>query len=115
MGSKTFDVATAANCLHYSDTVEKLSGAIRSVHNVLRSGGRFLGLVGNPMPGFKDQPKEWLHKYGSIVYDRENATNGDLRQAEISFFDGTQRSIHLENFYWDKETYEKAFKDAGFS
>merc|ERR1712039_1016007 len=78
-------------------------------------GGCFAGLTMNTERGLPDQPKDMLHKWGAIVYDREKAANGDKIMIDISLGNDDSGCVHLETIFWDRATYEKAFLDAGFT
>ena len=107
---------TGAYLLCYLTNLESLSKVLRNIRAVLLPGGRFAGLTMNINQGLSDQPANKLHEWGAVAYGRKNVENGGVMSVDISL--GRQHvpeRVQLDVVFWDQPTYEKAFRDAGFS
>ena len=105
------DVVVAVYLLSYSRTAEQLRRFCRACHAALRPGGRFAGLcdnVRNPSSG----GGAW-RKYGLERACPASPREGDPVRYTIINDDGTQ--FEVTNFYLAPETYQEAFRAAGFS
>ena len=105
------DVLVAMYSLGYASTIEQLRGFCRACHDALRPGGRFVGLndnVRNPPPA----SASW-EKYGLERSCPDPPVEGDVVRYTLINEDGTR--FDVQNFYLTQETYETAFRAAGFS
>jgi len=119
LGLGSFDVATASYLLNYVPA-EEMADTLKGVVDVLKEGGRFVGLTINPVGGLPDYPKDWFSKFGINCYGfpdgrRESVVSGGMISCDINKMDDTADPIHLDTFYHDSQTYEHAAKQAGFS
>ena len=104
------DVSVAIYSLGYSRTPEQLRRFCRACHEALRPGGRFVGLndnVRNPPPA----GASWK-QYGLERACADLPSEGDVVRYTLINEDGTR--FDLRNFYLRRETYEDAFRAAGF-
>ncbi|MBT3387282.1 MAG: class I SAM-dependent methyltransferase [Desulfobacula sp.] len=106
-----FDIAVGMYLMNYAKTPKQLMRFCRAVAINLKSGGRFVG--------FNDYPYNPQEKYGTYEkYGFKKSTvparkEGDPITYYITTPDG--REFQFDNFYLSPGTYEKAFKQAGFS
>ncbi|MCY4120255.1 MAG: class I SAM-dependent methyltransferase [Acidobacteria bacterium] len=104
------DVVVAMYTLGYARTAEQLGGFCRACHDALRPGGRFVGLndnVMNPPP-----PTASWEKYGLERSSADPPAEGDVVRYTLINNDGSR--FDIQNFYLRRETYEEAFRAAGF-
>lgn len=104
------DVVGAMYTLGYASTGEQLRGFCRACREALRPGGRFVGLndnVRNPPPA----TASW-EKYGLERTCADPPAEGDVVRYTLINPDGSR--FDLQNFYLRRETYEEAFRAAGF-
>ena len=104
------DVVVAMYSLGYARTGEQLRAFTRACHDALRPGGRFVGLndnVRNPPPA----TASW-RKYGLERSCADPPSEGDVVRYTLINEDGSR--FALENFYLRPETYDEAFRAAGF-
>lgn len=108
--SKPVDLVIAVYSLGYARSGAQLQRFCKACHGALREGGRFVGLndnVWNPPP----TGASW-RKYGLERYCPSSPSEGDTVRYTIINADGQQ--FDVENFYLKRETYEDAFRAAGF-
>ena len=104
------DLVVAMYTLGYARTGEQLRGFCRACHDALRSGGRFVGLndnVPNPPPA----SARW-EKYGLERSCADPPAEGDIVRYTLINNDGSR--FDVQNFYLRRESYEEAFRAAGF-
>ena len=107
-----YDLVLAIYLLNYAQTKEELFKFCESAYKNLKKGGRFVGYNANPfdLGGISTE----LKKYGVIRQSKkEGRKEGDPIKITIYNKDGSEFSFN--NFWWSPETYEEAFKMAGFS
>lgn len=103
----SFDLATAAQVLHYAPSQEHLGRMCRRIHANLKPGGRFVGVVGNlEMDPARLGP---LNTFMRIL-PPDPLREGDRVTIEVNM--GT--ALRVDIFYWKRSTYEQAFGAAGF-
>ena len=103
------DVVVGMYLLGYARTAEQLRGFCQACHDALRPGGRFVGVtddIRNPGSG------EWK-KYGLERMCASAPAEGDEVRYAITNADGQR--FEILNFYLSPETYQAAFREAGFS
>ena len=105
------DVVVAVYLLSYARSADELRGLCRACHDALRPGGRFAGLCDNVRnPGPDDG--RW-RKYGLGRAYPAPLREGEPVRYTITNDDGTR--FEVTNFYLAPETYQEAFRAAGFS
>lgn len=104
------DVIVAMYSLGYCRTAEQLRRFCRSCHDALRPGGRFVGVNDN-LRNTPPSTASWK-KYGLERTCAEPPSEGDVVHWTITNPDGQR--FDLQNFYLTRETYEHAFRAAGF-
>lgn len=103
------DVVVGMYLLGYAQTRQQLRGFCRACHDALRPGGRFVGVnddVRNPGSG------DWKQYGLERTCSAAPAEGDDIRYA-ITNADGQR--FKIRNFYLTPETYQNAFREAGFS
>lgn len=106
-----FDIAVGMYLMNYAKTPKQLMHFCRAVAINLKSGGHFVG--------FNDNPHNPREKYGA--YEKygfkKAAVSGRKEGDPVTYYITTPdgREFQFDNFYLSPETYEKAFKQAGFS
>ena len=109
--SAPVDVVVAMYTLGYASDGEQLRAFCRACHDALRPGGRFVGLndnVRNPPPA----TASWA-KYGLERSCADPPAEGDIVRYTLVNKDGSR--FDLRNFHLRRETYEGAFRAAGFN
>ncbi len=108
--SEPVDLVIAMYSLGYARSASQLLEFCRACYNALREGGRFLGLNDN----VKSPPPAGLSfaKYGLERYCASDPAEGDSVRYRIINPDGQE--FEVENFYLKRQTYEEAFRAAGF-
>ena len=104
-------VVVAMYLLHYAGTREKLLRFLRVCHAALGPGGRLVGFNDNvmrPPRGTVSWRQYGLEKIGPLSAPRE----GDPIHYRFTNPDGRQFEFH--NFFLKPETYDVAFREAGF-
>lgn len=106
-----FDLVTPTYLLHYASSKEELAAFVQGVARNLKPGGRLIGMNNNPdrpvsrrIPGALSF-EEWqgeAYVEGSQI--KVHLLNGSIEQ-EVTFF----------TRFWQKQTYEAALQQAGFS
>lgn len=104
------DLVVATYLLNYARTRERLLRFCQVCHDALRPGGRFVGVNDN----VRNPPLESvsLKKYGLQKSCPPRPAEGDVILYTITNEDG--RRFEFENYYLEPETYERAFREAGF-
>ena len=108
--SGTVDVVVAMYLLNHARTAEQLFQFCQVCRNALRPGGRFIGFnenVWNPPDG----TVSW-EEYGIKKTCRPRPEEGDAILYRTTNSDG--RQFEFKNFYFSLETYQDAFRHAGF-
>ncbi len=102
-----FDIVSAVFLLHYSKTKAELAKMCKNIYKNLKKGGKFVALNNNPK-----SPLNLNRNYGGVVSAEKTLEEGD--PLAVSFFRKDERFFSFTEYFWKKETYEKAFKKAGF-
>jgi ubiquinone/menaquinone biosynthesis C-methylase UbiE len=102
-----FDIVVAGFLLHYSENTGELLKMCKDVYKNLKWGGRFVTINKNPI-----SPLTKNKKYGSICEIQGKLQNGS--KMKVTLFEGNKEVCSFHNYHWDKETYEKCLKKAGF-
>jgi len=79
------------------------------IHANMKKGGRFVGISQAAKSNSKDLT--YAAKHGFDIIQKEDAQDGDLTTVTFKFSTPFTIKIH----YMSPETYEWAFKEAGFS
>ena len=106
-----FDLVSAAFLFNYAASKEALLRLCRTAYNNLKAGGKLVASI-NATPLFPPRNDQATRKYGYLVHSPSPLHEGST--VEYSFFTGNH-SISLLNYHWSRETYEQAFRQAGFS
>ncbi len=101
-----FDLVTAVMMLHYSTTKEDMLKMIKNIKNHLNENGIFLTTVPNP-----EINSNYDH-YG-VKLDFSSKDEGARLTTTLSDF-ANNKLCSFTNYYWKKETYQKALEDSGF-
>jgi ubiquinone/menaquinone biosynthesis C-methylase UbiE len=106
----TFDIVSAAFLFNYASSKETLLAMCRTVYDNLKSGGKLVISV-NATPLYSPTNSMITRKYGYLISDLP-LREGD--SVEYSFFTG-EHAFQIINYHWNKETYEWALRQSGFS
>ncbi len=108
---ESVDVVVAMYLLNYAKTKEELFRYCQVSYNVLRSGGRFVGVNDN----VRNPPKGTVSfaKYGFEKECASSPKEGDVILYKFVNQDG--KLFEFKNFYLTPETYQWAFQKAGFA
>jgi len=106
----SFDVVLGAYILNYAKSASELSQFCRSIYTNLKPGGRFVAINDNPGHGREQYPN--YTAYGFTKSAPVPRKEGDAIQ--YTFFQEDGSSFSFDNFYLSEQTYEQAFKQAGF-
>ncbi len=101
-----FDIVTGTMLLHYAKTKEELLQMCKNIYKNLKKGGKFIAVNSNPF-----SPLHGNKKYGSDVTAKEPLREGD--ELTIIIYN-KDKPFTFINYFWKKETYEQALKEAGF-
>ncbi|CAN2042812.1 toxoflavin synthase [Candidatus Magnetomoraceae bacterium gMMP-15] len=107
----TFDMVTAIFLFDYASTKEALLTMCQTAYDNLQSSGKLIGTI-NSTPIYSPQKSTITRKYGYIIKSPLSLHEGD--PVEYSFFT-SELSFNIIKYHWNKETYEWAFREAGFS
>ncbi len=103
-----FDLVSAAYLLHYSKTKEELNKMCANIYANLKSGGRLVTLNLDPRNPLQPESR----------YDSTILSDGPLQEGSIlkvTLYRNGKPTCRFENYHWEKQTYENAFGQAGFS
>ncbi len=104
-----FDIITAAFLLHYASSKEILQNMVTNIFDNLRNGGKFVSLNNNP-----EQPTNPIKKYGTTIENIGSPLKeGNILKLNMFSLEG-EFTCSFDFYYWNKKTYESAFKKAGF-
>jgi ubiquinone/menaquinone biosynthesis C-methylase UbiE len=115
--NEKFDVVTGALAIHYSPTREVLHATLDNAKKHLNEGGIFYASFPNPVR------MEGSNEYGVKMTPKGIGGEGDEVQVSLSSieqdknnskFKSKKEYIKFSNYFWTKETYMQAFKEAGF-
>ncbi len=105
-GNSDLDAIVASFILSYPRSLGEASEYCRAMASHLKEDGRFVGFNNNPFEVFSG-------KGGYSQYGFEKEMSGDVEGSQVTYkVDGMDNPI--VNFYLRPETYEKAFRRAGF-
>ncbi|WP_420130477.1 class I SAM-dependent methyltransferase [Longimicrobium sp.] len=110
-GIGPFDRVAAAYLLHYAQSREQLLQMARTVHDNLRPGQRFVASIANPLQ--PPQPVVDHRKYG-WSYRLMDETLREGANLRGTLYLG-QTVVEFDFHWWSWDTYEEAFRTAGFS
>jgi len=106
-GNGEMDAVVGSFILSYPKTLEEAVSFCRSIATHLKDKGRFIGFNNNPFEVFNGSGN--YSKYGF-----EKEMGGDVEGGEVVYrIPGMEDPII--NYYLRPETYEQAFREAGFS
>jgi toxoflavin synthase len=107
----SFDVVIGAYLLNYARSADDLLRFCRAIHSNLRPGGRFVGVNEN----MANPPERYgsYRKYGFIKSCPLPRREGD--PITFTLFDAEGGSFQFDNYWLAPETYEQAFREAGFA
>ena len=111
-----FDVATAVYLFQYAATKEALMEMAQGISNNLKSDGRLITVVGNPILLDLDHTENLLAAAEQhFLYMKVCSPIQDGTRIETTIYIPEQdEPLHLANYYWSKETYEEVLQDVGF-
>lgn len=105
-----FDLVHATFLLHYARTKDELLKLCQGAYRNLKDGGRFTFINGNP-----DHQIRSSNKYGfTIEFQALSAEEGSQRIVSIYPDDSDDKACSFTTYYWRKDTYQWALKEAGF-
>ena len=104
-----FDVVVAVYLLNYAQTYSELLEMCSAITHHLKPGCRFVTVNNNPQHQVEYFPS--TRKYGFIKQAHGPLIDGT--QVDYIFFLG-EESLEIANYHLSVETYESAFKAAGF-
>lgn len=103
-----FDMVMGGFLLHYAKTYAQLYGMCADAYENLRPGGTFISVNSNSLFPTGAHPK----------YENDIVTAmGELRdgtELQVSFGSEGER-VEFKNYYWTRETYERALREVGFT
>lgn len=103
-----FDLATAAQVLHYSPSKDHLGRMCQRIYANLKPGGRFIGVVGNlEMDPTRLGPLDPFMR----LLPPDPLREGDRVTIEVNM----GSALRVDIIYWKRSTYEQAFAAAGFT
>lgn len=104
------DIVMCSYLLNYAKTWNEIFTFTKAIYNNLKPGGRFVAFNDN----IKGAPEHYsiYKKYGFYKSTLPNRKEGDPITYHFINADGSE--FQFDNFYLTKETYERAFKEAGF-
>ncbi len=105
-GKEDLDSVVASFVLSYPKNLEEATAYCKAMASHLKKGGKFVGFNNNPFEVFDG------FKYEE--YDCEKEMHGDTEGDPI-IYRITRMDNPIVNFYLSPQTYEQAFKEAGFS
>ncbi|WP_196886922.1 class I SAM-dependent methyltransferase [Aureivirga sp. CE67] len=112
-----FDLVLAVYLLYYARNKEELLAFCKVIYNNLKKGGQFVAYTINPF-STKSEPKN-TRKYGYRLFFEEPCLEGSTYRLDLydnmNANDFSEAPISLRCIYFSPETYEWAFKEAGFS
>lgn len=107
MGEGNMDAVVGSYILSYPQNLEDTVSYCRAIASHLKKDGRFIGFNNNPF-----ETSENCGKYTKYGFEKD--ITGDTEGEEIIYrIPGMKDPI--VNFHLDPETYERAFREAGFS
>jgi len=102
---KRFDDAVAINVLNYAENYDELFAFFKSTFEHLKEGGKMTALVFNP--DFKS--------FGQNILNRRIEKVGDDNEMAVIFINPeTKVETRATFFYFTKDEFERASKEAGF-
>jgi SAM-dependent methyltransferase len=109
-GIGPFDRVAAAYLLHYAESREQLLQMARTVYDNLEPGERFVASIANPL--LPPQPVIDQRKYG-FSYRLLDETLREGAGLRGTLYLGPN-VVEFDFYWWSWETYETAFRTAGF-
>jgi len=100
------EVVIGSYVLSYSRSLDEAVGYCESIARCLRDGGKFIGFNNNPFEIFDG------NKYAKYGFEKE--MHGDSEGGKV-FYRVSGVTDPITNFYLSPQTYEDAFRKAGFS
>jgi 2-polyprenyl-3-methyl-5-hydroxy-6-metoxy-1,4-benzoquinol methylase len=104
-----FDIATAVYLFPYAQTEQTLVDMAQAVYRNLKPNGRLIAVTMNP--DLTEKHRAAPEKYGICVEVEDPLQDGAPIIITVFLPEGPLRIV---NYYWSKETYERALKKAGF-
>lgn len=105
-----YDLVTAAYLLHYAPDVAALRAMCRNIVAHLKSGGRFVSINENPAQSFAQHAGYTQYGFNKSASEPQQ----DGARMTYAMVSGRQM-IRFDVFYYTRETYEAALREAGFS
>jgi len=106
-----YDTVLAMYLLNYAKTKDEILSFCQVVFNVLKTGGKFIGVNDNIRENPNNAPS--FIKYGFEKVTPKVQKEGDVVLYKISNEDGS--TFEFKNFYLMPATYEWAFREVGFT
>lgn len=100
------DLAVGSYVLSYPRSLDEAAAYCKSIHSCLKEGGKFVGFNNNPFEVFDG------FRYAEYGFQKE--MHGDAEGGEVIYHVSGMNNPII-NFYLKPQTYEKAFRKAGFS
>jgi len=106
-----FDAITAVYLFPYAQTEQALVDIAQAIYSNLKPNGRLVTLTINP--DITEKHATALAKYNVRMKVKDAIQDG--MPIELILLNPTQRNpIHIVNYYWSRETYERVLKKVGF-
>lgn len=102
-----FDLVTAVFLLNYAKTKEELLAMCKGAYKNLKKGGRFIIITTHP-----SNPLQSNKKYGFVKTAKKPLKEGGI--VTIMLYVRGKKTCSFKNYFWKKQSYEKALKMAGF-
>ncbi|HEX6039213.1 class I SAM-dependent methyltransferase [Longimicrobium sp.] len=110
-GIGTFDRVAAAYLLHYAESREQLLRMARTVYDNLQPGQTFVASIANPLQ--PPRPVVDHRKYGWSYRLLDETLREGANLRGTLYLGATV--VEFDFFWWSWDTYEEAFRAAGFS
>jgi len=106
-----FDLVHASYLLCYAQTQVQLVEMCHSAHNLLKVGGKFIGITMSPMHNHSTS-EEYFQKFGYQKFGKSQ--NGKPQKCALATDATHSKQIEVTNYWWDLKTYNASFKAGGF-
>ena len=102
-----FDLVTATFLLCFADSKENLLKMCKNIYKNLKKGGKFTSINNNPLI-----PLKFDKKYNLTIKGKKHLKEGDILM--VTIYKGDKKICSFKNYFWKKETYNQALRQAGF-
>ncbi len=104
---RQFDLVITTHLLDFAKTGKGLTAICKNIYKNLKKGGKFVAINNNPLI-----PLKFDKKYDLSVKAKKPLKEGNILM--ISLYKNGSEVCSFKNYFWKKETYNKALRQAGF-